>query len=246
MGDGLRRHGDGAVRAQHRPRRRLGRLPRLARPGPGAEAGAGRREARGARARPEHHARLLRRRRADERRRSTRRASTGSATRCGSWIPDDPAKGLVFDGRLAEDFKLSTRHLGQRRPAARADPGARGRLRAGRRDRRATIGRSCRRSCSRTCSLCRGLCPELGADAPARTLVDDPRVRARFPAILDALARESTGSSTFVARAMLLDQPPSIDAARDHRQGLAQPEDGAPEPRRARRGALRRARRRLT
>ena len=37
-------------------------------------------------------------------------------------------------------------------------------------------------------------------------------MRARFQAVLDELARESTGSSTFVARAILLDEPPSIDA----------------------------------
>ncbi len=33
---------------------------------------------------------------------------------------DDPSQGLLFDGRLAEDFKLAQRHLGQRRRAARA------------------------------------------------------------------------------------------------------------------------------
>jgi feruloyl-CoA synthase len=56
------------------------------------------------------------------------------------------------------------------------------------------------------------LCPDLGAGAPAVTIVNDARVRARFQAILDELARDGTGSSTFVARAILLDQPPSIDA----------------------------------
>ena len=48
--------------------------------------------------------------------------------------------------------------------------------------------------------------------APARTILDDVRVRERFQTLLDELARESTGSSTFVARAILLDEPPSIDA----------------------------------
>jgi feruloyl-CoA synthase len=45
-----------------------------------------------------------------------------------------------------------------------------------------------------------------------REVVRDPRVRARFQALLDDLARESTGSTTFVARAILLEEPPSIDA----------------------------------
>ena len=33
--------------------------------------------------------------------------------------PADPARGLVFDGRVAEDFKLLDRHVGQRRRAVR-------------------------------------------------------------------------------------------------------------------------------
>jgi len=61
-------------------------------------------------------------------------------------------------------------------------------------------------------SLCRGLCPEVAAAAPPRTLLDDPRVLSKFRQILQAVAGESTGGTTFVARAVLLDQPPSIDA----------------------------------
>ena len=34
--------------------------------------------------------------------------------------PDDPGKGLLFDGRIAEDYKLVDRHLGERRAVARA------------------------------------------------------------------------------------------------------------------------------
>ena len=34
--------------------------------------------------------------------------------------PADPSQGLLFDGRIAEDFKLVERHLGQRRRVARA------------------------------------------------------------------------------------------------------------------------------
>ena len=30
------------------------------------------------------------------------------ATHCSSSIPDDPGKGFIFDGRIAEDFKLAT------------------------------------------------------------------------------------------------------------------------------------------
>jgi feruloyl-CoA synthase len=39
-----------------------------------------------------------------------------------------------------------------------------------------------------------------------------PAVRAAFQAVIDELAKQSTGSSTFVARAVLLQEPPSLDA----------------------------------
>ena len=57
---------------------------------------------------PQHHARLLAAARTDRARRSTRRASTGSATRFKFADPADPGQGLLFDGRIAEDFKLAT------------------------------------------------------------------------------------------------------------------------------------------
>jgi feruloyl-CoA synthase len=45
-----------------------------------------------------------------------------------------------------------------------------------------------------------------------RAVLDHPAVRARFQTMLDHLASESTGNSTRVVRAILLDEPPSIDA----------------------------------
>jgi feruloyl-CoA synthase len=125
--------------------------------------------------------------------------------------PDDPAKGLIFDGRLAEDFKLSSgtwvsvgplrsrilaRSTGFAQDVVIAAPD------------RDFVGALI----VPNLSACATLCPELAKDEPAGAIVNDPLVRARFQAILDELARESTGSSTFVARAILLDQPPSIDA----------------------------------
>ena len=44
---------------------------------------------------------------------------TGDAARLID--PADIERGLLFDGRTAEDFKLVDRHLRQRRPAARQD-----------------------------------------------------------------------------------------------------------------------------
>jgi feruloyl-CoA synthase len=42
-------------------------------------------------------------------------------------------------------------------------------------------------------------------------VLSHPIVRSAFQAALDELARQSTGSSTFVARAMLMEEPPSAD-----------------------------------
>ena len=72
------------------------------------EARPQRRQARGAAEKPEHHAGLLAPAGADARRRSTRRAITSSATRCSFADQSDPERGFVFDGRVAEDFKLAT------------------------------------------------------------------------------------------------------------------------------------------
>src|SRR4029079_1260324 len=47
---------------------------------------------------------------------------------------------------------------------------------------------------------------------PPAALLWNPVVRAAFQSALDTLATESTGSSTFVARAALLDEAPSMEA----------------------------------
>jgi feruloyl-CoA synthase len=125
--------------------------------------------------------------------------------------PGDPAKGLIFDGRLAEDFKLSSGtwvSVGplRARILARAAGFAQDVVIAA--PDRDFVGALI----VPNLSGCAALCPDLGAGAAAGTIVNDARVRARFQVILDELARDGTGSSTFVARAILLDQPPSIDA----------------------------------
>jgi feruloyl-CoA synthase len=124
--------------------------------------------------------------------------------------PDDPAHGLVFDGRLAEDFKLSTGtwvHVGELRARILAHGG--GYVQD------AVIAGHDRAFAAAllfpNLALCRGLCPELGS-APARALLDDPRVLRRFREVLEAVAAQSSGSSTLVARAVVLDEPPLLDA----------------------------------
>jgi feruloyl-CoA synthase len=124
--------------------------------------------------------------------------------------PADPAKGLVFDGRLAEDFKLSTGtwvSVGPLRSRILA--------RAGGFAQDVVIAAPDRDFVGAlivpNLHACATLCPDLAGAAP-RALVSDNRVRARFQTLLDELARESTGGSTFVARAVVLDELPSIDA----------------------------------
>jgi feruloyl-CoA synthase len=125
--------------------------------------------------------------------------------------PGDPARGLLFDGRLNEDFKLSTGtwvSVGPLRARMLAQAGglAQDVVIAG--HDRAFVTALVFPHVPR----CRDLCPDLASDAPAVAVLRDARVCERFREILGALAADSTGSSTLVARALLLDVPPSIDA----------------------------------
>jgi feruloyl-CoA synthase len=124
---------------------------------------------------------------------------------------DDPARGLVFDGRLAENFKLSTgTWVGVGSLRARLLAHGAGYVQD------VVIAGHDRPFVSAllfpNLPRCRALGPDLAPDAPARTVLGDPRVVAVFRDALEALASESTGVSTLIARALLLDVPPSIDA----------------------------------
>jgi feruloyl-CoA synthase len=125
--------------------------------------------------------------------------------------PSDPAQGMVFDGRLAEDFKLSTGtwvSVGplRSRLMAQAAGLAQDVVIAGPdREYPAAL-------VVPNLQACRDI---VGEGAPAmstRDLLAHPRVRARVQEVIDALARQATGGSTFVARALLLEAPPSLDA----------------------------------
>jgi feruloyl-CoA synthase len=59
---------------------------------------------------------------------------------------------------------------------------------------------------------CRRLAPECPADTPAVTLLSIPRVVDEFRFLLTTFAKTATGSSTRVARAALMSEPPSLDA----------------------------------
>jgi feruloyl-CoA synthase len=124
--------------------------------------------------------------------------------------PDDPAKGLLFDGRLAEDFKLSTgTWVGvgplRARILALGEGFVHDAVIAG--HDRGYVAALLFPNLAR----CRTLCPDLPPETATRALLDDPRVRQRFLEILGTLAGGSTGASTLVARVVLLDEAPSLD-----------------------------------
>jgi feruloyl-CoA synthase len=124
--------------------------------------------------------------------------------------PQDPARGLVFDGRLAEDFKLSTGtwvSVGPLRSRILAAAGGYAQDVVVTGHDREFVGALI----VPNLAACRGLAG-LPDDAPARETVCHPRVIEHFEHAFEKLARESTGSSTFVARAILLEEPPSLDA----------------------------------
>jgi feruloyl-CoA synthase len=134
---------------------------------------------------------------------------TGDAARFAD--PDDPAKGIVFDGRVAENFKLSTGtwvNVGMLRVAVlgAASPLLDDAVITG--HDRDEIGMLA----FPNLAACRGLCPDLAADAPSSEVVAQASVRDAVAAALARHNGHSEGSSTTVCRVLLLTDPPSIDA----------------------------------
>jgi len=121
---------------------------------------------------------------------------TGDALRFAD--PADPGQGFEFDGRTTEDFKLTTGTWVSVGPL------------------RAKINTACSPLVQDVVITGHDR-DQLGAlvfpnmvvcrDVPAAEL------RARLQPVFDRLARESTGSSTRIARAMIMETPPSIDAS---------------------------------
>jgi feruloyl-CoA synthase len=119
--------------------------------------------------------------------------------------PADPTQGLIFDGRIAEDFKLATGtwvNVGplRARLLAQLEPYARDVVIAG--ADRNEIGALI----FPNSDACRKLAADCAADVTGDACVLE-ELRAR----LNAFAKTSTGSSNCVARASLLADPPSID-----------------------------------
>jgi feruloyl-CoA synthase len=123
--------------------------------------------------------------------------------------PADPAQGLLFDGRLAEDFKLATGswvYVGVLRVGvlAAASPALQDAVIAG--ENRAFIGLLAWLNPA----ACRNL---VGAGAPEdlARLSRHPAVRAHVRTAIARWNAAQTGTSHRIARVILLDAPPSID-----------------------------------
>ncbi|HTQ06360.1 MAG TPA: feruloyl-CoA synthase [Polyangiaceae bacterium] len=123
---------------------------------------------------------------------------------------DRPERGLLFDGRLGENFKLSTGtwvHVCVLRLKALAALAAVAQDLVVTGHDRHEIGLLV----IPNLNACRALCA-LDADAPATVLISHPAVRAQVAAGLAELARSRSGSSTHPVRALVMLEPPSIDA----------------------------------
>jgi feruloyl-CoA synthase len=126
-------------------------------------------------------------------------------------IVDDPAQGIEFAGRVAEDFKLTSGiwvHVGAMRTRAISAlaPIAQDIVITG--HDRDEIGFLIFPSLAG----CRSLCPDVPVDTSPSHFFCDERVRRRVRQGLQALQAEGGGSSTYATRALLLAEPPQIDA----------------------------------
>jgi len=131
---------------------------------------------------------------------------TGDAV---AWIDDnDIHKGLKFDGRIAEDFKLATGtfvSVGPMRAKiiAAGAPYVQDAVLTG--IHLKEVG-----ALIFPTAACRAL-SGLDADAPFKNVLESAPVQARFQKLLNDLTQTSTGSASHIARAHLMAEPPSID-----------------------------------
>jgi feruloyl-CoA synthase len=125
------------------------------------------------------------------------------------WIDDnDVHQGLKFDGRIAEDFKLATGtfvSVGPMRSKiiAAGAPYVQDVVITGLNLKE--VG-----ALVFPTGAVRAL-SGLGADAPLKAILESAPVQAHFQTVFDQLAATATGSSSRIARAHLMHEPPSID-----------------------------------
>jgi feruloyl-CoA synthase len=123
---------------------------------------------------------------------------------------NNPIQGLMFDGRIAEDFKLGTGtwvSVGPLRAAfiSHFAPYVRD----------VVIGGADRDYIGvlviPDVDALRAFATGLPQNAAAADILDHANVKAKFKELLTSFAKASTGSSNRVARAILLAEPPSLD-----------------------------------
>ncbi|MGC1580724.1 MAG: feruloyl-CoA synthase [Candidatus Acidiferrales bacterium] len=125
--------------------------------------------------------------------------------------PTDVNKGFYFDGRFSEDFKLASGtwvSVGPLRAKilSHFTPYVRDAVIAG--HDRDEVGMLLFADHNACCTLC----PTLSPDLPAKEIFRHEKVRSHFRALLASLSAEATGSSNRVVRAILVEEPPSLDA----------------------------------
>jgi feruloyl-CoA synthase len=124
--------------------------------------------------------------------------------------PARPEEGFLFDGRITEDFKLASGtwvSVGGMREKIIAGgvPLVQDAVITGLdRDYIGAI-------IFPRLDECRKLCPDLPATATQSEVVGHPAVRAKFQALIDLLAKGSTGSANLLARLAIAEAPPSLD-----------------------------------
>jgi feruloyl-CoA synthase len=124
--------------------------------------------------------------------------------------PNDPTRGFLFDGRLAEDFKLlSGTWVSAGSVRARfvdhCAPLVRDAVVTGAdRDEIAVLVFPDLEACRKHV--------DVAADVPPAAVLANPRLRDEFSHRLTSLARQNTGSSTRICRMLLMTEPPSLDA----------------------------------
>ncbi len=136
----------------------------------------------------------------------------GIGDACRFLDEDDPVKGLLFDGRVAENFKLMSGtwvHAGTLRLAAisAAAPVLMDCVITG--HDRAEVGLIA----FLNPAGCRALCPDLAADAPLAELAVRAEIRDCIATGLAAHNRDNPASSTRIARVIIATEPPAIDAS---------------------------------
>jgi len=122
-----------------------------------------------------------------------------------------PEKGLLFDGRVGEDFKLLTGtwvHVGSLRVKG---------IEAMQRVAQDIVVTGHDRDeigflVFPNISECRTLCPGLPPDAPVEQVLSNPAVVNRVRQGMAMMKQAGGGSSTFPARALLMAEPPAVEA----------------------------------